>query len=256
MNHLAIITLRKEPHYRSAAFAKGLARLGYHVVMQAGPSTFRPAGRHDLLVLWNKKRGLEERQADEWEAAGGTIIVAENAYLQKVDKSMYAVSTHDHNGAGWFPVSNEDRFSSLGFDLKPEVNRPGPILVTGQRGIGSVRMASPPQWAEEKVKQLGGGAFLRPHPGNFAPKKPLVDDLASARAVFTWSSAAGVRALVEGLPVCHFAPSWICDGTFDGRPREEALHEMSHGQWTVAEIESGEPFARMRAYSWGPRTWR
>lgn len=255
MNPLAIITLRKEPMYRSAAFAKGLARLGYHVTLQAGPGGLRPTSRADLLVLWNKKRGVDENRANEWERAGGTVIVAENAYLQKVDKSMYAISTHGHNGSGWFPVGDEDRFTPLGFDLKPmRYSRDGYVLVCGQRSIGSTLMASPPRWGELVAKKTPLSRF-RAHPGNFAPRTPLTGDLKGAKICLVWSSAAGVQALVEGVPVLEFAPHWICKGwmTDRGEHRSAALNRMAHGQWTVAEIESGEPFARMQAENWGPR---
>lgn len=257
---IAVITLRKEPAYRRAAFETGLRRLGYFIAVnnrvdQGAPAQF-PRGPQDLLVLWNKKRGADEKAADRWEAAGGTVIVTENAYLQKTDKSMYAISTHGHNGSGWFPFDRtEDRFTPLGFPIK-DWRRGGHFdLVCGQRGIGSSLMASPPQWGEKKVKQLGREgrpARLRAHPGNFAPKVPLLHDLEGAAWCRVWSSSAGVVALLEGVNVEHDAPHWICGGQA-GQSREEALNYMAHGQWSVAEIESGEPFARMRAENWGPR---
>jgi hypothetical protein len=249
---IAILNLRKEPHYRRNAFEQGLKRLGYYVG-NGLPDVIRPAGPDDLLVLWNKKRGHEEAAADRWEKLGGTVIVTENAYLQKVDKTAYAISTHGHNGSGWFPVWPDNRFFPLGYEVKPLVNRPeGYVLVCGQRGIGSTLMASPPQWGEKVVKKLQGGKVkLRAHPGNFAPRIPLLDDLAGAREARIWSSSAGVTALLEGVPVSFDAPHWICGGWEHNR--EAALNRMAHGQWSVAEIESGEPFARMKAENWGPR---
>lgn len=252
----ALITLRKEPHYRHAAFKQGLQRLGYLTVSGVPADKWNPEGPDDILCLWNKKRGTDEMAADRWEKLGGTVIVTENAYLQKVDKTAYAISTHGHNGSGWFPVDGlEDRFGKLGYPL--EGFRSGThALVCGQRGIGSERMASPPQWGEKKVAQLqrkGLKARLRIHPGNFAPKVPLRQDLAEVREVHIWSSSAGVAALIHGVAVEHDAPHWICENWQEGR--EAALNRMAHGQWSVAEIESGEPFARMKAENWGPRSW-
>lgn len=250
--------------YRRNAIEQGLKKLGYEIVgAGAGVKSSRPRSRDDLLVLWNKKRGMEEEWANAWERQGGTVIVMENGYLQKVDKTMYALSVHGHNGSGWFPVGDEDRFSKLGFGLKPM--RSGDyILVCGQRSIGSSLMASPPQWAERHAASLQKGGRkvkLRPHPGNHAPKVPLLDDLRQAAGCHVWSSASGVLALTEGVCVLHTAPRWICEGWDDGkwvRPgwedsREAALNRMAHGQWSVAEIESGEPFVRMRALGWGPK---
>jgi len=132
--------------------------------------------------------------------------------------------------------------------MKPWGEGPGHYaLVCGQRGIGSSLMASPPQWAERTAKKLeaqGVKTKLRLHPGNFAPKVPLLDDLKGAAVCHIWSSASGVRALVEGIPVKHYAPFWICD-----RPanRVMQLHRMSHGQWHHEEIATGEPLARILA---------
>lgn len=257
----AVIRIRPEPAYRREAFESGLRRIGYTIQSGREAEHWRPESRADLLVLWNRKQGIDELHAEVWESNGGTVLVVENAYLQKVDKTMYAISTHQHNGAGWFPTDPAGhRFSALGFDLKDPVNRPeGYLLVMGQRGIGSKLMASPANWGEKQMSGLiGQRAKLRPHPGNFKPKVSLEQDLAGARSVRIWSSGAGVRALVEGLPVSYCAPAWICAGVHDGDvfTREEVLNHMAHGQWTVEEIASGEPFARMQAAKWGPKLWR
>lgn len=247
----AVVTIRKEPAYRREAVESGLKRLGYTILSKGG----RPESRADLLVLWNKKQGAEETMADQWERRGGTVIVMENGYLQKVDKTTYALSVHGHNGSGWFPTGTEDRFTALGFPLKEMVERKGYDLVCAQRGIGSKLMASPPRWAEKMVEKLraqGRSTRLRAHPGNFAPKVPLLEDLKGAARCVIWSSGAGVRALVEGTPVVHAAPHWICAG-WEGN-RVEALQRMAWGQWRHEEIATGLPFAMMRDAAWGP-TW-
>ena len=249
----AVIRIRPEPHYRRTAFVLGLERVGYTVVDGSRDRDWIPEGPTDLLVLWNRKQAFDGRLADQWERRGGTVLVVENGYLQKVDKTIYAISVGDHNGNGWFPWDpEEDRFSQLGFPLKPPVVRDHlhPVLVIGQRGIGSPTMASPPNWGEKMVEKLGkANAWLRPHPGNFKPRKPLEVDFEYARKVYIWNSSVGVRALVEGLEVVAFAPQWICKGHFDDRV--QALQHMAHGQWSVEEITSGEPFARMAAADWG-----
>ncbi len=253
----AVITLRKEPAYRREAFTNGLKRLGYNIVTSFPSQSLIPGGPDDLLVLWNKKRGTDEMAADRWEKLGGTVIVTENAYLQKVDKTAYAISTHGHNGSGWFPCDQaERRFDMLGYEIKEWKEQGDHILVCAQRGIGSEIMASPPQWGEKRVEKLKRSESLpiklRQHPGTFAPKVPLIADLARAYRVDIWSSSAGVQALIEGVQVLHSAPHWICDFAAN---RVDQLNHMAHGQWSVAEIEAGEPFARMKAENWGPRKW-
>lgn len=263
----AAIRIRPEPFYRREAIEGGLRRVGYTI-----SSIAEPQSPDDLLVIWNRKRGKDDEDATRWEAKGGVVLVIENGYCQKVDKSMYAISVGQHNGAGWFPVGDEDRFSSLGFEVKPwqRNEEGGHVLVCGQRGIGSPLMASPHGWGEREtrslLRQTHREVRLRVHPGNHAPKIPLEQDLRKAHVAVIWSSAAGVRALLEGVPVLYAAPHWVCqDGALpykghtdvamcDDRQRLKALHRMSWGQWPVAEIAAGEPFARMKELNWGRST--
>ena len=258
---IAINLIRTEPHYRRAAFDEGLKRAGHTLV-----TTGRPSGPDDLLVMWNRHKGAAEERAAAWEKAGGTVLVAENGYLQKVDKTMYAISTGQHNGAGWFPVGTEDRFSALGFEVKPWRVGGSEIVVRAQRGIGSRIMASPQRWADDAAVKLRARTKVpvrvAPHPGD---KDKLERDqlaLFDAQMLVIWSSALGVRALVNGIPVLYAAPHWICEAAatkVDSFPfvkrsddlRATALHRMTHGQHSVSEIASGEVFMRMREGKWG-----
>jgi hypothetical protein len=234
----AVLRIRKEPYYRRAAFEDGLKKVGFKLVDKLVPD-----GPESWLVIWNRQ-GVNEAEADDWEREGGTVIVCENGYLQQIDKTYYAISVHGHNGSGWFPENEgEDRFSKLGFELKP-FHEGSYRLVCGQRGIGSRLMRSPPMWGEKlamKLESYGLPVKFRPHPGNFKPKVPLVVDLKGASLCHIWSSASGVMALVEGKFVQHSAPHWICENP----DREKALNHMAHGQWHFTEIATGEPFARI-----------
>lgn len=283
----ACVLIRHEPYYRKAALEGGLKRLGYKLIdgrQSHLHMSFVPESRDDLLVVWNLKAGTEEDHAARFEARGGTVIVVENGYLQKVDKSIYALSAHGHNGSGWFPHDpDEDRFTRLGFPMRPWREQGNHILICDQRGIGSRRMRSPGEWGRSAESSLaarfmvpgGRGKLIRPiryraHPGNFMPAISIEKDLEYAWACAIWSSAAGVRALTLGIPVFYAAPTWICAAAstslkrldpdcqtpkFSPHTVREALNRMAHGQWTVDEIEHGEPFARMRAQGWGADTW-
>lgn len=249
----ALLKIRPEPFYRRDAFEQGLKRHSY--TFERNP--FEPSSRDDLMVLWNLKAGEEESLAQTFERRGGTVLVVENGYLQRVDKTHYAISTHGHNGSGWFPWDpREDRFSRLGFQIHPHGHFGGrELLVIGQRGIGSSLMRSPPGWGERAARSCNGR--LRVHPGTMKPKVPIDDDLKLAHTCMIWSSACGVRALTLGVTVTYSAPRWICEGgagLVSGEERRIALHRMAHAQWAVSEIANGEPFARMKAEGWGP-TW-
>lgn len=254
----AVCTIRLEPHYRRQAFVNGLQAAGYTLA-----EFVKPAGRDDLLVLWNRQ-GADEMRANEWEAAGGTVLVCENGYCGRDanDHQLYAISVHGHNGSGWFPEGGGERFEQLGVALKPWRSNPdGHVLVCAQRGIGSRLMASPPRWEVNMAKRLAAMRMkfkVRLHPGRTAPTTTLEQDLEGARACLIWSSASGLRALQLGVPVAFTAPRWIASGAasrelrgleslvMDDDLRLQAFQRLAWAQWKVEEIESGEPFVRIR----------
>ncbi len=252
----AIIQIRAQPSYRREAFERGLRAVGYTEFHEYKCARHWPNGPDDLLVLWNLMKGPDEAYAAAWEKRGGTVLVCENGYLQREDKTYYAISTHGHNGSGWYPLGEQDgarRFARLGFDLKPMDGLRELVVVRGQRGIGSKLMASPPRWAEKHAARLrakGVRVVVMPHPGDKGKLAADLKMIEQAGVVHIWSSAMGVRALVEGVPVVHHAPKWICAGWIVGG-REWALQNMACAQWHHEEIATGEPFARMRAESWG-----
>ncbi len=256
----AVLKIRREPVYRREAFEKGLRRVGFALMEKATPTD-----ASDWLVLWNRKAGADEAEADLWEQRGGTVIVCENGYLQKTDKTHYAIGVHGHNGAGWFPVGDDDRFAKLGFALKTRPVQGGNIVVRGQRGIGSTRTASPPNWARKTADLIRRTGVMLPvtvydHPGDKGKLEKDAAALKNAHAVVIWSSAIGVRALVDDAPVVRMSPYWVCGAVAPQRKqivapftadyltpeqRLAALQRMAHGQWHFDEIASGEPFARI-----------
>jgi hypothetical protein len=254
----AICRIRPQPHYRRDAFEKGLTKVGYRIVEHA-----RPESAADLLILWNRM-GQDERDADEWESDGGTVIVCENGYMGRDENGhqLYAMSVHGHNGSGWFPVGDGDRFGALGIELKPWCsNHGGHVLLCAQRGIGSQLMASPRRWDIDTAARVRAMGFkhvrVRQHPGRVPVTQPLPSldqDLEEALACLIWSSASGVRALQRGIPVAFTAPHWVASGAAgrglaglqrlvqDDDSRLKTMQTVAWGQRTISEIESGEPF--------------
>lgn len=258
----AYCLIREQPHYRRDAFVTGLARAGYDVVTQP------PAGRQgpgDLLIVWNRY-GSYHQAALAHERAGGLVLVAENGYLgrDRQGVQMYALACHGHNGSGWWPEGDGSRFAALGVEPRPWRAGGGYLYVRGQRGIGSPEMASPPAWHRgmaERLTRSGHVVICEDHPGVPANDpgevERLHERLAGASACVIWSSAMGVRALVEGVPVFYCAPHWICSGAArrgtelldepikDDAARLRALERMAWAQWSIAELQSGEPFKRL-----------
>lgn len=249
---------RADIHYRHGTFTEGLRAAGYDVRGDA------PAGAPgNVLLIWNRY-GAYHNQATAFEAAGGTVIVAENGYIGKDadGQQFYALARGGHNGSGQWYVGGPERWAALGVELQPWRADGSHILVCGQRGIGSPTMASPANWHELTAAKLRTmtkrQVRVRTHPGNNAPAVPLADDLRGAWACVIWSSGAGVQALVAGIPVFYDAPHWICEGAackvsaleepfMHHAARLTAMQRMAWAQWSLAEIASGEPFRRLLA---------
>lgn len=236
--------IRQQPHYRREAFTAGLMAVGFHVVV----GSCGPAKPGDVLVIWNRYGHLEQ-QADRFEAQGGTVLVAENAYLgaDRDNRQIYALARHAHNGRGqWFPGGPE-RFQQLGIDLQPMRAGGDYALIAPNRSFGMQGGVMPAEWADRLARQLrdrGESIRIRLHPGNGPALVPLEQDLAGASRVEIWSSSVGVAALVAGIPVVSHAPWWICKG-WEQRGREAVLNDLAWAQWTVEDIADGTAFRHL-----------
>lgn len=278
----AYCQIRQGPVYRREAFLEGLKAAGLNV--SAGNGWPARILERDVLVIWNRY-GPHHELAARFEAAGARVIVAENGYLgygghshrphDPTGRRMYAIALHDHNGRGVWPgprrelvdgrliCCDESRFEDLGVKVKPWREGGRKVVVCAQRGVGSPGRASPLEWAERTADALARllkiPVVVRKHPGDDEPRVRLEDDLEGAQACVIWASGAGVKALVEGVPVFYACPWWICGAgarRYDGPAalltpvrddvqRAVALERMAWGQWTCDEIASGDPFRRL-----------
>ena len=221
-----------------------------------------------MLVTWTVHRGGKEAAARAFEAAGGQVLVCEEAYIREVrGERHFALALHDHNGAGRWVVGGPERWESFGIALKAWRRGGRRILVREQRGIGSARMASPPLWHDDVSARLTRlserPVVFRAHPKSrlypeLAERQPpLAEALADAHAVVTWASSLAVRALIAGVPVFFEAPEIVCAGACQrGIARIEepsypdrlpALERLAWAQWSITEIERGDPFAVLLA---------
>jgi hypothetical protein len=249
----AYCLVRSGPHYRADGFRSGLQKCGYEV-----RTTISRAPRSgDLLCIWNRYSSYEDR-AEQFERAGCRVVVAENGYFgaDAQGRRLYALSLgeHHHGGAPQTAAS----FDAEKWDMRPWRTDGDHILVVGQRGIGSKRMRSPQEWIDGTIADRLAVRTRRPvrfrrHPGKNAPAVPLADDLRGCHAVVVWHSAAGVEALLAGVPVLYAAPRWIAEkaaAPLEGADLENPfLGDRSAGlanafanQWSIDEIASGEAF--------------
>lgn len=218
----ALLNLRYTLPERRAAFEKGLKRIG-------DPEVF---------CTWNRI-GAADQVAKQYEERGVPVIVAENAAWGNdfAGGRWYSLARGMHNTAGRFPIGGAERFDRLGVDLVPW-RAGGERVVLPQRGIGPVGVAMPRDWPAQQRGRV------RRHPGTNACI-PLEQDLAAAGEVVTWGSGAAIKALMWGIRVESHMPNWIGAQANTDEDRLRMFRELAWAQFTLEEIESGEPFRRL-----------
>lgn len=248
----AHVAVREAPLYRRDAFCDGLRACGYEI----GPAQPRPS-RGDLLLIWNRY-GPGDAMARRYEAAGATVVVAENGYLGREWNGghWYSLAVGWNAGAGRWPVGGLERAAM--FPVEPWRTGGDYVLVLAQRGIGSPPVAQPSNWykrAAVDLERMGHRVVIRGHPGAKQHNESLYAQLAGASFAVTWASGAGVKALLYGVPVFHGMPAWI--GSAAARPFRKPLDEPFRGdrgdflsrlawaQWSVEEIGSGHAFRHL-----------
>ena len=254
----ASLLVRNLSHYRREAFVSGLERLGYDVkfTVQGSP------GPGDILVIWNRY-GVGEMKAREFIRAGAAVIVSENGYLDFKDtRKTFAMALYHHNGAGNWEIHGGGRVAMLDVDVLPwrGDGTKGDILLLPQRGIGPKGVAMPKSWVSDvttRIRRIEPRRTIRVrrHPGTQKNVQPLSDNLAGVGVCVTWASGAGLKSLLLGCPTVFEGRHWIgADAGSYGieslsaparGSRESMLRRVSWAQWTLEEVEGGEPFRRL-----------
>ncbi len=247
---------------RHETIERGLAAAGWRVARGYGD----PRSARDVLVTWTRHRGLKEERARAFEAAGGRVLVCEEAYIRTLrGEKHFALALHDHNGAGEWHPRGPERWDSFGIELKPWRKEGRHILLREQRGIGSPIMASPPLWHDGAAQRLKDvttrPVVFRAHPRSrlypdlARSQPPLAEALQGAHAVVTWASAIAVQALIAGVPVFREAPCHVLAGACNRDlarietprlpDRRPAFERLAWAQWSIPEIAAGLPFRHL-----------
>ena len=237
---LAIPNAAPYPH---SAVLAGLRRFGVEVTT---------GDQHDWLLTWSPWLGSHRdalvRQAHRNNAA---VVVLENGWLSPIGGvPYYQIALGGWNGQGRFFPGDGSRWRSWGLPIWPWRGAGNKALVVGQRGHPSDRRTAPPRWHETvdipepwEVTRRGRDA-----------REDFFVQLALTDRVVVWSSNAASWAIVHGVPVHYLGPTLMVAecaafGLGLDHPvtpeRQPALERLAWAQWTAAEIESGEPFARL-----------
>lgn len=248
----AHVAVREAPLYRRDAFCDGLRSCGYEI----GQIQDRPS-RADLLLIWNRY-GRGDALARRYEAAGATVVVAENGYCGREwnGGTWYSLALNWNAGAGRWPVGGPERAAM--FHVEPWRTGGDYALVLAQRGIGTPPVAQSSGWHQRAAKllvEMGHRVEVRGHPGAKQHNDTLYAQLDGAKFVVTWASGAAVKALLYGVPVYCGFNRWIGASVSRpfGRPlpepfrgdRSEFLTRLAWAQWSVEEIGSGHAFRHL-----------
>lgn len=256
--------INEAPSERFDLFVKGLSSLGYNVILDPLES---PAAR-DVVVLWNRIH-THESIAQRYIKSGATVLIVENGW---VGDNTYALSKNFHNGVGSWHIGTKSRWEDFGIEVKPWRKSGDHILVVPQRGMGSPGVAMPRDWDQFVIPALKKvtkrPVVLRKPTERTSPFEPALKD---CWAVVTWGSGAGIKSIINGVPVFYDMPLWIgglaanalrwfvptaeysiispykdeitadLEKTFTG-DRTKMLHRLSWAMWKAEEIGSGEAF--------------
>jgi hypothetical protein len=178
----------------------------------------RPAVAH----LWRQA----QREGRDW-------YYADNSYFDVVRERQFRITKNaiQHTGLG---ESDGKRFRALGITVKPMRSGGEYVLLCTQSAEFMATVAGDPGWTDRlsaNLRQTYGEVRVR----SKATKRPLLEDLKHAGLLVTWSSAAAVTALLEGVRVLC-APQ--CCATY-GADREMWASVLADNQWDLSEIASG-----------------
>jgi hypothetical protein len=254
-----------------AAVEQGLKKIGMTVVDRDQDI--------DVIwsVLWQGRMMPNKIIYEKAKSLNKPIMIIEVGNLLR--GSTWRISLDHIHGLGTFANSNNldiHRPKKLGIALKNVKNsRKDSILIACQHA-NSLQWASQPtigHWVYktvEEVRQYSDRPIIvRPHPRSpISIKLPGVEVITPAKVpntyddfnisydhhcVINYNSGPAVKAAIEGTPV-------ICDQTSLAWPvsdkienldkislpdREDWFLKLCHTEWTVPELQNGEPFSRL-----------
>lgn len=228
------------------AFAQGCGG-----VVVTGAATLRPGpaffwGVDSTNVhLWRQAR--DEKYRDYY--------YGDNSYFDSSRKQYFRVTQNrlQHDGLGW---SNGHRFAKLEIEIKPWQPEGKHIVVCPQSDDFMTMVVGKGLHWEKQLPGFTREVRLRSWSRDkTALAATLEADLVDAYALITWSSAAAITAVLNGIPVVclgQCAASRM-GGTLEGidalpkyMNREHWAGTLADNQWTLEEMRSGECWEGLR----------
>src|SRR5690554_1980529 len=245
-------------HKGARAVVAGFQAIGHKAVICTAKYFDGETEDFGLVVVVGEHSG--HKVAKAYKAIGAPVLTMDWGYFKRVNSRDEHGTGHWQVGVGGLNRLPEfacppDRFEALGIAVAERGGNPdGYVLVCGQvpgdaaHGLGYEGYTS---WLRDVLSRYPDAVY-RPHPAG-APlfsyprtdTGPLADALAGARQVVTYNSNVGHDALLAGVPVIaegRAAYAELCGEELPSlADRLAYFHRAAHGQWTVAEMETGEP---------------
>lgn len=255
------------------AFLQGCQRLGIETVEN---STEADAAMI-WSVLWHGRMKSNESIYRLYRQQNKPVFVLEVGMLKRGLTWKLGV-----NGIGLdnscAAESTPNRSKQLGLELKPWTNSGYNIVIACQRSDSEQWTGQPPTvaWLTDiarKIRQYSDKPIvIRPHPRQrianisgcvIESPKPIPGTydsfnydqcLQTTWAVINYNSGPGTQAILNGVPAFVGATSLAAPvGNLDLaqienplRPdRTQWIQQLAHTEWTILEIESGEPLQRL-----------
>jgi hypothetical protein len=201
--------------------------------------------------------GVDKSNVHIWKAVRADhardFYYCDNSYFDASRQAYFRVTKNllQHTGMG---RSDGERFRALGVEVKPWRASGEHIVVCPQSDqFMTMVVGQAHDWYAtivQTLQRLCPQRQLRVR--NWSPDKgklaaSLPDDLVGAHALVTWSSAAAVTALIEGVPVitlgqCAAAPLAGSLADVEKLPtpqRDEWAGVLADNQWTLREFADG-----------------
>jgi hypothetical protein len=204
--------------------------------------------------------GIDDSNMDVWRQAranGQDWYAIDNSYFDSARQQRFRVTKNalQHTGIG---TSDGERFRALGIAIKPWRTEGAHIVVCPQSASFMRTIAGHDgEWGTRTIERLRRQTTreIRVRPwlrDKASAASTLAQDLAGAHALVTWSSAAAVTAVLEGIPVVVEAND--CAARFMGGTDIEALPTPDRENWagvladnefTVSEMKDGTAWAKL-----------
>lgn len=259
MVDITLVKSRPTPHQNThlTALQTGFQKLGINAPIVLKNRRIKTK----LCACWGWRLGKRLMQA------GHKVLVLERGYIG--DRFSYtSLGWNGLNGYASFPIyqsANQDRFTKVGGVIRPWKTDGDEILILGQvptdaslKGLNLFPKYA--EWANKAKEAYGKKVVFRPHPDvvkrgqvKEVPGVPLSegsleDAFSRAFLCITFNSNSSVDAVLAGVPTITMdrgSMAWeVTSHSFIElrRPdREKWAYNLAHTQWTIPEIESGEP---------------